>query len=70
MHFQEFWDSCAQNKTSEISKTTLPGILLLLRADQNVGNLKNALQDFYDSSAQTKTSEISKIALSGVLGLL
>ena len=23
MHFQEFWDSCAQNKTSEISKNAL-----------------------------------------------
>ena len=37
---QELWDSSAQNKTSEISKTTLPGILRLLCADQNVGNLK------------------------------
>ena len=38
--FQEFWDSCAQNKTSEISKTALSGILGLLCAEQNVGNLK------------------------------
>ena len=63
MHFLEFWDSCAQNKTSEISKNrvhefgdscaqnktseistnALLGILGHLRAEQNVGNLKNAL---------------------------
>ena len=60
VHFQEFWDSCAQNTTSKISKkctfkkwdscaqngtseistTTLSGILGLLRAEQDVGNLK------------------------------
>ena len=61
MNFQEFWDSCAQNKTSEISTkctfrnsgtpvrrtrrrkpqtNALPGILGLLFAGQNVGNLK------------------------------
>ena len=38
--FQEFWDSCAQNKTSEISKSRLSGILGLLCAEQDVGNLK------------------------------
>ena len=37
--FQEFWDSCSQNKTSEISKTTLSGIMRLLCAEQDVGNL-------------------------------
>ena len=41
MHFQEFWDSCAQNKTSEISKNALSGSLGLLGAEQDVGNLKN-----------------------------
>ena len=40
MHFQEFWDSCAQNKTSEISKTALSGIQGLLCEEQSVGNLK------------------------------
>ena len=40
---QEFWESCAQNKTSEISKNALSGILGLLWAEQNVGNLKNGL---------------------------
>ena len=39
-HFQEFWDSCAQNKTSEISKSALPRILGLLCAEQHVGNIK------------------------------
>ena len=37
MHFQEFWDSYAQNKTSEISKNTLSGIPGLLCAEQDVG---------------------------------
>ena len=41
MDFQEFWDSCAQNKTSEISTNALSGILGLLCAEQDVGNLKN-----------------------------
>ena len=44
MDFQEFWDSCAQNKTSEISKRDLSRITGLLSAEKNVGNLKqNAL---------------------------
>ena len=38
--FQEFWDSCAQNKASEISKHGLSGILGLLCAEQDVGDLK------------------------------
>ena len=38
--FQEFWDSCAQNKTSEISKNTLFEIIGLQCAEQNVGHLK------------------------------
>ena len=41
MHFREFWDSCAQNRTSEISKNALPIILGLLCAEQDVGNLNN-----------------------------
>ena len=39
MHFQKFWDSCAQNKTSEISKNKFSGIVGLLCAEQNVRNL-------------------------------
>ena len=71
MRFQEFWGSCAQNKTSEISKTALSGILGLLGAEQDVGNLKKMhVQEFWDSCAQNKTSEISKSALSGNMGHL
>ena len=40
LHFLEFWDSCAQNRTSEISKTALSRILGLLCAEQDVGDLK------------------------------
>ena len=39
MQFQEFWDSCAQNKASEISRNALSGILGLLCAEQNVENI-------------------------------
>ena len=40
MHFQGLGNSCAQNQTSDISKTALSGILGLLCARQNVGNLQ------------------------------
>ena len=53
MHFQEFGDSCAQNKTSEISKNAHPGIRGLLCAEQNVGNLKKLhFHKFWHSGAQ------------------
>ena len=46
MDFQEFWESCALNKTSEIPQNALSGILGLLCAEQDVGNLKkNALSE-------------------------
>ena len=71
MNFQEFWDSSAQNKTSEISQNALSGILGLLCAEQDVGNLKKMhILEFWDSCAQNKTSKISKNALSGIMGLL
>ena len=35
-----FWDSCAQNKTSEISNNGFSGILGLLCAEEDVGNLR------------------------------
>ena len=61
MHFQEVWDSCAQKKTSEISKNELSGMLGLLCAEQDVRNIKKMhFQEFWDSCAQNKTSEISK----------
>ena len=48
--------TCAQNKTSEISKNALPGILGLLCAEQDVGNLKKCI---FRNSGTHKTSEIS-----------
>ena len=39
IHFRIFWDSCAQNKTSEISNTALLDILGLLCAQQNARHL-------------------------------
>ena len=41
LHAQEVWDSCAQNKASEISKNALSEILGVLCAEQHVGNLDN-----------------------------
>ena len=40
MNFQKLWDSCAQNNTSEISKTALSEFMGLLSAEQHAGNLK------------------------------
>ena len=45
--FQEFWDPCAQSKTSEISKNALSGIMGLLCAEQDVGNLKKCTSRNY-----------------------
>ena len=70
MHFPEFWDSCAQNKTSEISTNALSGIMGLLGAEQDVGNLKQMhFQEIWESCAQNKPSEISKNGLSRIMGL-
>ena len=45
--FQEFWDSCVQNTTSEISTNALSGILGLMCAVLLVGILKKMqLQEF------------------------
>ena len=61
VNVQEFWDSCAQNKTSEISKNALSRIPGLLCAEQDVGNLnKMYFQELWDSCAQNTTSEILK----------
>ena len=60
MQSQELWDSCAQNKTSEISKHALSRILGLLCPEHHVGSLsKMYFQELWDSCAQKKTSEIS-----------
>ena len=61
MHFQEFWDSCSQNKTSEISTPALSRILGLLCAERNVENLnKMHFQELWDSCAQNDRTEIDK----------
>ena len=63
MHFQRFWDSSSQINTSYISTRPLSGILGLLCAEQNVGNLNNKLihvHKFGDSDSQNKTSKIQK----------
>ena len=70
-HVHELWDTCAQNKTSEISKNALLGIMGLLGAEQHVGNLTILhFQEFRDSCAQNKTSGISTNELSRIMGLL
>ena len=65
--FQEFWDPCVQNKTSEISKNALSGILGLLCAEQDVGNLKK--WTFRNSGApvrRTRRLKSQKHAVSGI----
>ena len=42
LYCQELGDSCAQNKTPEISKNALARNMGLLCAEQNAGNLKHA----------------------------
>ena len=54
MDFQEFWDSCAQNKTSEISTNGLSGILGLLCAEQDFGNVKKCIVIIYGTSVRRK----------------
>ena len=66
MHFQEFWDSCAQNKTSEISKNALSGILGFLGAEQDVGNIKKSLSRILGPLCAEQTSEISKMGFQEV----
>ena len=70
MSFQEVWDSCAQNTTSEISKNALSGILRLLCAEQDVGNLKKCTFRNSGTPAHRTQRRISqKNDLSGIMGL-
>ena len=70
--FQEFWDSCAQYKTSEISKNGPSGILGLLCADQGVRNLKKCT--FRNSGTPVRRTKRRKSRAlhcqEGILGLL
>ena len=70
MHFQEFWDSCAQNKTSELNKNTVKNSRARVRRTKRRKYQQIDFQELWDSCAQDKTSKISKHALSGILGLL
>ena len=68
--FQDFWDSCAQNKTVEMSTMHCQHFWDFCAQNKTSEISENALQEFGDSCAQNKTSEISKNALSEDLGLL
>ena len=71
LHFPEFWDSCAQNKTSEISKNALSRILRLLCAEQDAENLKTCT--FRNSGTpvrRTRRRKSQQNALSRIMGLL
>ena len=71
MYFQQFWDSCAQNKPSKISKKcTLRNCGTPVRRTRRRKSRKVHFQEFWDSCAQNKTLEISTNALSGIRGLL
>ena len=71
MHFQEFWESCAQNKTSNISEHAVSIILGLLCAEKySVGNLKTCtFRNCETPIRRTQRRGISKSALSKFLGL-
>ena len=66
----KFWDSCAQNKTSEISNIALSGILGLLCAEQNIWNIGNAHSGIMGLLCAEQNVENLENALSGILGLL
>ena len=70
-NFQEIWDSCAQNKTSEISKNGRSGIMGLLCQEHNVGNINNCtLGNSGTPVRRTRRRQYQKNALSGIMGFL
>ena len=70
MHCQKVWDPGSQNPTSEISETALSGILGLLCAEQDVGNLTKC--NFRNSGTPGRRTRRRKShnAFSGILGRL
>ena len=72
MHFQELWDSCAQNEKSEIIKQSDFQEFWDSCAQNQKRRKYRALhvQKCSDSCAQNKKSEISKNAWLGRVGLL
>ena len=70
IHFQEFWDSCAQNKASEIPQMWLSGILGLPHAEQNDINIKKCTFRKYGTLVRRTKRRNIKIILSYNMGLL
>ena len=71
LHLQEFWDSCAQNKPSEISKNALSGMLGRLCAEQKIGNMKkNTFRNYGTPVRRTRRQKSQKNERSGISGLL
>ena len=54
-----FWDSCAQNKTSEILKNAFQEFWDSCAQNKASEVSKHDFQEFWDSCAQNKTAEIS-----------
>ena len=52
LHFQKFWDSCAENKTSDISPNALSEILERWLAEQDVGHLEHCTFRNYGTLAR------------------
>ena len=70
-HFQELWDSCAQEKNvGNIKICTFRKYGIPVRRTKRQKSQKMDFQDFWDSCALNKTSYISNNALSEILGLL
>ena len=70
MHFLEFWDSCAQNRTSDMSNIALSGTLELLCAEQDAENLKIALSGILGLLCAEHNVRNLKNGRSRILGLL
>ena len=70
IQFPKFWDSCAQNKTSEIPKMDFQELWISCAQNKTSEISKNGLQEFWDSCALNKRSHISNNALAKFLGLL
>ena len=60
MHFQKYWDSCAQNKTSEIPKMNFQDFWDSCALYTTSEITTNVLSEILDSCAQNRTSEVSK----------
>ena len=62
MHFQNFWNSCAQNKASEnIESCTFRKSGTPVRRTERRKSQKMHCQEFWDSCTQNNTSEITKM---------